>query len=173
MYNILGGNYHYGNLVCMKFIQHELQEFINCYGEDNKIDAFLKQKVNFDDDSINADCLIELPYCYMNWLYADGKLAIYIENRSSELPPYIEKYEKYILFADFDTNIYYHLPEDMMPENYRNSILQVYDYLKYVYCPRLIAFIKNFYDKRLHKEETGTIKRLEGEDYLRYDEAIQ
>ena len=82
--NILcrGPVYGYGREAVMSFIRGRIKDFLaNYFYENNCIGD--QYGCEIDDDSVNEDAVINLPYCSIRWLTADGSFSIryYNEDR--------------------------------------------------------------------------------------------
>ena len=180
--NILcrGPVYGYGREAVMSFIRGRIKDFLaNYFYENNCIGD--QYGCEIDDDAVNEDVFVSLPFCYISWLTADGDISIrYRDGAKSKIGEEADvtfnNNDAFRLFYDFDENKNYKDEDDVFDEEYFNkhykrSPEQIYDYLKTVTCKRIIDIVKNFYDKRL--AECHEIKPLEGVDFKTFVENTQ
>ena len=181
IYNILcrGPVYGYGREAVMSFIRERIKDFLLTYVADNNlaIDPF---DCEIDDDAVNEDVFIRLPYCRICWLTATGDISFRYYNIDSKkvgekADVAFNNNDAFRLFYDFDENRNYKdedgvFNEEYFNKYYKNSPEQIYDYLKTITCKRIIDIVKNFYDKRLVK--CNKIKSLENVDFICLKEQV-
>ena len=135
-------------IVC-SWMKQAIDEQIESFFDKNSI-SLPKQryKCDFDNDYCNTSLFIVAPYLLITLDYSAG--SIFIHRDGYENKRYNDN--KFVLFSDFDTKRECYNPYNEVCDNYKGSIKQMFDYVKYVYIPTILDPVFDIYKKATKKK---------------------